>query len=867
MSWTRFFRRRYWDEERARELEAYLAIETDENIARGMSPEEARYAAQRKLGNPTLIREEIYHMNTLGWLETLWSDLRYGARMLRKNPSFTAVSVIMLALGIGVTTAIFTAANDFLLRPLPFSNSERLVVVTQYSSKTDQIWGTGQPLDVDPPTYKYWREQNHVFEEMAAWSEMTHQVNLTGSEGPERVRAMQVTAEFFHVLGVNPVLGRTFSPAEDRPGGTRVAVISHALWQARYGGNSGILGKTMILDGKDYTVIGVLPAGFRFSTAPEDVWAPLAASLTEGHGGFYLTAIARLKPGVTLTQARADMDAMTSQLAQQFPEWNQNLRVAVKSLRDRYTRDLHPALLALLGAAALVLLIACANLANLLLARGTGRHREIAVRRALGASRPRVIRQMLIESSVLALLGGSVGLLLAFAGARTFYAALPADWQPLTRGGIDASVLIFASVTSLLTVFLFGTAPAWSATGLDLNASLKEGWRSPVAGLRRRSFRAMAVAGEVATAAILLTGTGLLTKSFARLSAVNLGFNSENVLTVSLARTNKGVDAFYGKVIERITALPQVRAAGAINIPPLADGSWGQDIYIEGRPPRPRGDDIWATHRTVSLGYFRAMGIPLLAGRSFVATDQDKPVAVISKTMARRYWPGEDAVGRRFGISCPDGKCNWRTVVGVVGDVKELGATEKPFTSMYFLDTMNDMTLVVRAVQNPTNLIADVRGIIRSTDTDQTIGSTRTMENIVSDSVAPRRLTMVISGLFAALALLLAMVGLYGVIAYSVEQRRHEIGVRMALGARPQDILKMIVGQGALFAAVGLGLGLAGALAVTRLIREMLFSVEPADPAVFAVVFLTTAAFSLFATYWPARRAIKVDPMVALRYE
>jgi predicted permease len=320
-------------------------------------------------------------------------------------------------------------------------------------------------------------------------------------------------------------------------------------------------------------------------------------------------------------------------------------------------------------------------------------------------------------------------------------------------------------------------------------------------------------------------------------------------------------------VLEQIAALPQVRAAGAINIPPLADGSWGQDIYIEGRPPRPPGDYIWASHRTVSLGYFRALGIPLVAGRSFLPTDQDKPVAVISESMARRYWPGEDAVGRRFGISCPDGKCAWRTVVGVVGDVKELGPTDKAFTSMYFLDSMNDMTLVVRAAQNPTNLIADVRSIIRSADPNQTIGSIRTMQSIVSDSVAPRRLTTIISALFAALALLLAMLGLYGVIAYSVEQQRHEIGVRMALGARPQDILKMVVGQGALFASVGLALGLAGALGVTRIIRGLLFSVAPTDPAVFLTVALTAATFSLIATYLPARRATKVDPMVALRYE
>jgi putative ABC transport system permease protein len=797
-------------------------------------------------------------------MSTLLQDIRYGIRMLARNPGFTVVAVLTLALGIGANTAIFTAANDFLLRPLPFGNSDRVVMVKRYFREFPEESGAN-----DAPTFKFWREQNHVFEEVAGWGGRNDYFNLTGAEGPERVTANQVSEGFFRVLGLKPILGRTFSAAEGRAGGNRVAVISHALWQTRYGGNPGILGKTIILDGKEYSIIGVLPAGFRFSTIPEDVWTPLTEELDYGHGGEFLNVIALLKPGVTLTKAQADIVAITTPWARQFADWgNGDQWVAVESLRDRYTRDLRPALLALLVAAALVLLIACANLANLLLTRATRRYKEISIRRALGASRTRIIRQMLIESLVLVLLGGPAGLLLAFAGSRIFYAVLPAAWQPVARGGFDARVLAFTLVTLLLTVFLIGMAPAWSASGFDLNEGLKDGQRSLLAGMRRRSFRAALVVGEVALAASLLTSATLLIKSFARLSAVNLGFAAENVLTVDLARTRGGEDAFYKDVLERLSALPRVRAAGVIDFKPLYGGpTWGQDITIEGRPPRAPNDYIYAGHRSVSVGYFRVMGIPLLKGRTFVATDPERGVAMVSESMARRYWPGEDAVGKRFGVNCHEGGCHWNTVIGVVGDVREDGAIAEPATAMYFLETSSKMTLVVRATQNPTNLIADVRGVIRSVDRDQPIGNVRTMDNIVSESVAPRRLTMLIAGLLAALALLLAMVGLYGVISYSVAQRSHEFGIRMALGAERADILKLVVGQGSKLVLAGVGMGILGALALTRFVSSLLYGVRPTDTPTFLAVTLVLIGVALLASYIPARRATKVDPLVALRYE
>ena len=799
---------------------------------------------------------------------TLVHDLRFGLRQLGRNPGFTVIAILTLALAIGANTAIFTVANDFLFRALPFGNSSRVAMVKCYQRKIMQSGMATEGGWVDQPSFKYWRDHNQVFQAMAAWAGEGEQSNLTGPEGPERVRAKQVTEGFFRVLGVRPILGRTFSVAEDQPGGNRVAIISHALWQTRYGSNPSILRKKLVLNDQSYEVIGVLPTDFRFSTAPEDVWTPLHADLAGGEGGYYLHALGLLKPGVRLPQAQADMDTLAAQLAKIFPkEWSSDQYVTVESVRNRYDKELRPSILALLGFAGLVLLIACANLANLLLARAAGRQQEIAIRRALGAGRSRIVRQMLIESGLLGLAGGAVGVLMATDGVSFLYVLLPSAWNPLIRGGIDTPVLLFSLAISLLTVLLFGLAPALRAAGFDLNETLKQGLRDARSAAGLQSSRAVLVAGEVAVAAILLTAAGLLAKSFVRISTVALGFRPESVLTVALHRTGQHMEHFYDPVLQRISALPQVRAAGIINFAPLSGGGWGQDITIEGRPPRASGDLIWAAHRQATPGYFRAMGIPLLRGRAFEESDWYSDNAIISEAMAKQDWPGEDPIGKRFGVNCSDSPCHWNTVVGVVGDVKELGPAAEPAIAMYFMDNMDDMTLVVRATQDPTRLVGDIRQIVHSIDPKQPIGDVRTMESAAAESVAPQRLTMTVSMLFASLALVLAMVGLYGVTSYSVAQRTHEFGVRVALGAARRDILKLVLGQGSRVILVGVGMGILGALALTRFVSSLLFGVKPTDPLTFLGVTLLLIAVALLASYIPARRATKVDPLVALRYE
>lgn len=795
-------------------------------------------------------------------MEASLRDARLGLRMMRRNPGFSCIAIATLALGIGATTAIFSVANDYLLRPLPFLNSDRIVTVKRFDRKLAQSGWT------DPPSFKYWQRNGHVFMAMGAWSETTRQYNLTGAEGPERVSGKQVSSGFFDVLGVKPILGRAFSGAEDARGGEHVVVISDSLWQRRYGRSPDVIGKAITLDGQSGTIIGVLPRGFSFSTTPEDVWVPLGEMLDGGAGGLFLNVIGLLRPGVRADQAHADLETLTQQLERQFPDtWNADQNISVKSLRDRYTRDLQPALFALLAAAGLVLLTACANISNLLLTRTIVRRKEIATRQALGCSRSRLVSQVLVESAILAIPGALGGVLIAFGGVRILYATLPVEWLPLAHKGVSPLVLSFAVAVSLLTIAVFSAAPAWSSARLNLNVALRDGIGSPIGRWGRTSFRDVLVIFEIALAAILLSGTGLLLRSFIRLSAVDLGFHTEDILSVELTRTGGETDAFLECVLNRIAALPSVRAAGAINIGPLSGTEWSQDIVIGGRAHRAQGDSIWASHRQVTPGYFRAMEIPILKGRSFVAGDRDRQVSVISAAMAQRYWPDENAVGKRFGVNCTQSKCNWIEVIGVVGDVKELGPGHEPVIAMYFSESAREMSLIVRATESADALRKDVISVIHSIDPQQPVAKVQTMESIVSQSTAPRRLTVIIASIFAGLALILTVVGLFGVISYSVTQRTREFGIRVALGAMKSHILGMILAHGFRLALIGLAVGLAGSFVVSRAIAGLLFGVSSNDPLSFVAGSVLLACATLLACSVPAFRAIKTDAATALRHE
>jgi putative ABC transport system permease protein len=786
-----------------------------------------------------------------GWpaVERILQDLSYALRLLRKNPGWSSVTVATLALGIGATTTIFSILNDFLLRPLPFREAERLVTVSQY----DRTEAPGAKGYTSPPNYLDWKAQNNVFQDMAAWDATADQVTLSGVPEPERLRGARVTANFFPLLGVSPLLGRAFGPEQDKPGGATVAVLGYGLWQRQFGGNPDVLGKNITLDGHPFRIVGIMPRGFQFMVPAEEVWVPMGGVLKGGRGGFHLKVIARLKPGATLAKAQTGMATVSDRLAREYPQENRNRTARVEPLRDRYAEALRPALMALMGAVSLLLLIACANVAGLLLARASARRTEMAIRRALGASTGRIFHQALTESILLALLGGAIGFAVSVAGVRVLYAAVPARMHPLEPGGADLSVLAFALAASLLTAVLFGVAPAWGAA------------RHPRLREKRGRLRQWLVVSEVAFSAVLLVGAGLLIKSFARLLDLDFGFRAENVLTANVSYRGPNDDAFYTGVLERIATLPGVRSTGAANFIPINTQSWGQDIYIEGGAPRPAGDFIWVGHRSVSLGYFRAIGIRLLRGREFVGEDARLPVSIINAKMARAFWQAEDPIGKRFKIGVHSNR--WISVIGVVADVKYFGLEDEAIPEMYFVEFMSRMTLVVRAEKDAAGLAAAVRGAVHSVDRDQPVSDIRTMDNIISDSAAPRRLTMLLTGLFAALALLLAGVGLYGLIAYSVARRSHEFGVRMAIGAQRWDILRGVLTDGLLLWAMGALTGLAGAWVLTTMMNSVLFGVDAHDPAIFGIVPLVLGAVALLASYLPARRAANIDPIKALRYE
>ncbi len=810
-------------------------------------------------------------------MNTLLQDLRFSLRMLLKKPGFTFVVVLALALGIGANTAIFSVVNTILLRPLPYKNSDRLIWLRETNPSADIKEET-----LSPPNYLDWKTQSQSFEDMGAFA--STRITLTSGSGePERINASYVADGFFSVLGAEAQIGRTFTPEEDKPGNNRVIILSNGLFERRFGSDPNLIGNAITINGNPYIVVGVMPKGF-ISPKPDDrrppeAWSPLAADYNqENRRGDYLSVIARLKPDATVEQARAEMATITERLEQQYPDTNSGWSAIVMPLHERFVGDIRPALMVLLGAVCFLLLIACANVANLLLARSTARQKEIAIRTALGARRGRIVQQLLTESVMLSMTGGALGLLFAFWGVGILTSLSPGSIPRLSEIGVDSRVLAFTLGVSLLTGIIFGLLPALQASNPNLNETLKEGGRSSVEGTRGGRLRSVLAATEVALALVLLIGAGLMARSFLRLQDVNPGFNAERVLTVGLflpaTKYKEGpqVVAFYKELLSKTESLPGVVSAGAIDTLPLDVGGNVLGFAIEGRPPQQPGDDTPdAEHRVVSTDYFHTMGIPLLRGRLF--EEQDGPNApqsiVINETMAKRYFPAEDPIGKRINLGDPQ-STPWLTIVGIVRDTRHEALSEEPYSQMYAVHTQaprRSLGLVVRTSGDPMSLVSAIRSRIADMDRDLPLSNMRTMDQILSESIQRPRFNMLLITIFAVVAMVLASVGIYGVISYSVSQRTHEIGVRIALGAQPRDIFKMVVGQGLKLAITGVGAGLVAAFALTRVMVSLLYGVQATDPLTFAAISAVLTSIVIMASYIPARRATKVDPMVSLRYE
>ncbi|MEK6323122.1 MAG: ABC transporter permease [Acidobacteriota bacterium] len=813
-------------------------------------------------------------------METLWQDLRYGIRMLARNPGFTSIAVLSLALGIGANTAIFSVVNAVLLRALPFPEPERLVMIWE------DVSFAGFPRNTPAPAnYADWKSQNSSFEDVAAMDGRSF--NLTGDGEPEKVAAYGVTANFFPLLGVKPVLGRAFLPEEDKPEANKVVALSYRLWQQRYGGEPGIIGREILLNGEKYSVVGVMPSSFQFMESYIRLWVPIALTpeqLTQ-RGSHYLQVVARMKPGVALEEANADIQTIQQRISRDHPDEAGRISAYVMPLHEHLAGDLRRPLLVLLVAVAFVLLIACANIANLLLSRAASRQREIAVRTALGAGRLRIVRQLLTESLVLSIAGAVVGVLLAQWSFEFLKYLIPDGLALATRLDLDLRVLGYTLLVALVTGVVFGLVPALQASKIDLHTALKQGGgRSGLSAGGNRTRSVMVVA-EVALALVLLVGAGLLIQTFIKLRDQYSGLQPANVLTLrTVLPRNKYPEqqqrrVFYNQVLERVESLPGVVSAGYTTTVPLEWKGGTSGFYPEGltvEEARAGGLSYDANHRQVSADYLKTMGMTLRQGRYFDDGDneQSMPVVIVNDTMARQYWPGEDAVGKRFKLGDPEQKRPWMNIVGVIGDVRQMGVEEPVKAEMYIPQRqMKDhqvyapRDLVLRTAVDPMSLVAAVRDEIRAVDPDQPISNIRTMDEVLGEETASRRLSVTLLTVFAALALLLAALGIYGVLAYFVVQHTPEIGVRLALGAPRRDILGLVLKKGMTLAVLGVAIGLGAAFALTRLLASLLFGMSATDPATFAVIALLLTAVALLACYLPARRAMKVDPMVALRYE
>ena len=807
-------------------------------------------------------------------MESLLQDLRFGARMLMKQPGFTLIAVLTLALGIGANTAIFSVVNAVLLQPLPYPQSGRLVMVWERVQQSHYQNDRNAPA---PGNFADWGNGNTSFKDMAAIS--SRNFNLTGDGEPLRIQGAAVSASFFSVLRIDPALGRLFTAEEDRPGATRVVALSYKLWKSRFGEDPQIFGKTIRLDGESYTVLGVMPPAFHFPDPDDEVWIPLALGPAElaNHGSHNLLVIARLKDGVSLTQAQTELTGIAEAMTAQYPSTNTGVGVNLVPLHEQVVGDVKPALLVLLAATGFILLIVCANVANLLLARAAGRRRELAIRLALGAGRSRVVRQLLTESVLLALVGGVLALALAYAAVEALRTISPPDLPRVTEIGVKGSALAFSIVISALTGLVFGIAPALQASRQDLHGSLREGTRDSAPG-SRAGMRELLVAGEIALGVIVLVGAGLLLRSFVRLGEVRLGFQPQNVLTQSVLlrganyATASQRAIFYQRAIQRIESLPGVKSVAAVSSIPLINARNRAGFTIEGRAPLSPGQLPFSVYRIVTPGYFHTMQIGLLSGRDFSWTDipETQQVIIINQAMASAYWPNEDALGKRIKLGSLNSNMPWLTVAGIVEDVREFDSITQPLPTLYLPapQSQRDLQyLVARTSQDPLSLAPAVRNAIWEIDKYLPVSLVRSMESVRGASTASHRFNAILMSLFACLGLVLATTGVYGVTAYSVSQRTHEIGVRMALGARGRDILKLVIRQGLASLLIGVATGLAGAGVATRLLKTLLFEVSATDPVTFASIPLLLAAVALLACWIPARRATKVDPLTALRHD
>ncbi len=874
-------RRKRVERELSKELRFHLDRQTEEYIAAGMTPEDARRAALRRIGGLTQIEEECRDMRRTNWIDSLWQDLRYSLRALSGSPGFFAIMVATLTLAIGANSAIFSVIDGVLLRKLPYPDQNRIVRFFLTSASYPRF-------PINPFDFQDFRARNRLFESMAIMSRSDLQ--LSGAGEPQRLTGFRVSAGYFRVIGVEPARGREFSVNDERPKNERVAILSDRIWRTRFGADLNILGKTIRLDARPFTVVGVMPArmqhpGNEYRPVPYgdtvDVWWPFTfEGDPSDRGSHYTEGIGRVKPGVTVEQASAEMNALMAQLANEHPG-DRDWRVLVVPLYREIVGANQRMLLVLLGAVGLVLLIACANAANLLLARATGRQREMAVRAALGAARGRLIRQMLTESLLISVLGGVCGTLLAILGTQALVKLLPPTFPRAQDIHMDLGVFAFTLGIALVTGVVFGLVPALQVSRTDLQQSLRESGRSTTGGARQLRLRNWLVIAEVSLACVLLIGAGLMLRSFVNLMRSDPGFRPEHVLTAAISlpdetyRTEETKLRFYQQLSAKLESMPGVRASGLGTDLPWTGyddnmGGW----QIEGKKPPPQAE-FHARYHAAGVGYFQALGIPLLHGRFFTGADlkDARKVLIINREMAERYWPGEDVIGKRINFynDHPSEK-DWTTVVGVVGDVKdtpEKSAAEPAFwwplqqTPNFFPSIL----ITVRAESNPAFLASEVRNAVRDVDPTLALAEVRFMDQIADASVSTPRFTLFLVGLFAALAITLAAIGTYGVISYSVNQRTQEFGMRVALGAKPADVLLLVLRQGLRLVAAGVVIGAVSALALARILRGLLYEVSAYDPLTFSIVPVLALLIAILACYLPARRATQADPVVALRSE